>query len=92
MGKDPAKWSYVTHHITATVSHSRIQNQDQTRSNILTQVQPKIFNSTTWQSLLRKLKTGKWNPYVNYSILSWRMRKRTSSKINFQQMENLRQY
>lgn len=59
MGKGPARSSYVTHHITATVSHSLIQNQEQTRSNILTQVQPKMFNSTTWRSLLRKLETGK---------------------------------
>lgn len=59
MGKCPAKSSYVTHHITATVSHSRIQTKDQTRSNVFAQVQPKMFTSPTWQSLLRKLKTGK---------------------------------
>lgn len=41
-----------------------------------------MFSSTTWQSLLRKVKTGKWNPSVNYSSLSWRMRKSgTSGKL-----------
>ena len=60
MGKGPARASYhVTHHSTATVSHSLRETSDQTRSNILTLVQLKMFSSTTWQSLLRKLKTGK---------------------------------
>lgn len=79
----------VTHHMTAAVSHSLTQSYHLTRSNLLTQVQLKMPSSTTWQSLLRKWKTWKWNPSVNYSILSHEMRKkRTSSRINTKQMEN----
>lgn len=74
-GKRPSKSSYhVAHHITATVSHSLLQTWDQTRSNIPARVQPEMASSTTWQSLLRKLKTGKWSPYANYSVLSLRMK------------------
>lgn len=69
--------------------YSLTQSYGLTRSNLLTRVQLKMSSSTTWQSLLRKWKTWKWNPSVNYSILSHEMRKkRTSSRINTEQMEN----